>query len=308
MTDPTSVQGTLPGGLLDAFDAYEGALAANDQAALADAFEPGADTLRADGAGLLVGHEAITEFRGRRKSAPARHIEQCHVRVLDPATALIVSVNLPAAGGRGVVTQLWRQNPQDHVWRIASAQVQAPAPIFDTRIWRVVGAPLVASSVDVSAEDEPAAGVAPLLGETVAVKDLFAVAGLRIGAGVPAYLEEQSDQEFNSPAVQALLDGGAAVLGIAQTDEFAYSIAGRNSAYGTPRTVPCPARSPAVRRAGRPPPSHSATPASASAPTRAGRSASRPPIRGSGASARRTAPSAAPTCCPWRPRSTRSVG
>lgn len=234
MTDPTTLQGDLPPGLLDAFDAYEVALAANDQVALAEAFESGDETLRADAAGLLVGHEAITAFRGRRKSAPVRRIEQCHVRVIDPATALIVSVNLPSGGGRGVVTQLWRLSAADGVWRIASAQVQAPAPIFDTRIWRVVGAPLVASSLDFDPDDAPTAEAAPLIGETVAVKDLFAVAGVRIGAGVPAYLDEQSEQEFHSPAVQALLDAGASVLGIAQTDEFAYSIAGRNSAYGTP--------------------------------------------------------------------------
>lgn len=238
----TTVEGDLPDGLLEAFDAYERALAENDQEALADAFEPGDLTLRADGSGLLVGHEAITAFRGRRKSAPARRIEQLHVRVVDPATALIVSVNAPVGGGRGVVTQLWRRTAGDSdgdvdgVWRIASAQVQAPAPIFDTRIWRVVGAPLVATTVEVSPDDDPDAvrETAPLLGETVAVKDLFAVAGVRIGAGVPAYLEEQSDQEFHAPAVQALLDAGASVLGIAQTDEFAFSIAGRNSAYGTP--------------------------------------------------------------------------
>ena len=32
----------------------------------------------------------------------------------------------------------------------------------------------------------------------------------------------------------ALLDAGADVRGIARTDEFAYSIAGRNPHYGTP--------------------------------------------------------------------------
>lgn len=250
MTEPTSVQGELPEGLLEAFDAYERALAAGDQAALADAFEPGADTLRADAAGLLVGHEAITAFRARRKAVPLRRIEQCHVRMFDPATALIVSVNAPVGGGRGVVTQVWRRASADATrasadatrasadgtWRIASAQVQAPTSIFDTTIWRVVGSPLVASPVefDETADGAVAETVAPLLGETVAVKDLFAVAGVRIGAGVPAFLEEQADQEFHSPAVQALLDAGASVLGIAQTDEFAYSIAGRNSAYGTP--------------------------------------------------------------------------
>jgi amidase len=224
MNDASSAAIDAPDGLLEAFHAYEEALARNDQAALADAFEDSPETLRADANGLLVGHEAITAFRGRRSQAPVRRIETLRLREIDDDTALIVSVNLPAAGGRGIVTQLWRRT--SGVWRIAAAQVQAPAPVFDTRIWRVVGAPLVA----------PSAGSASgaLAGETVAVKDLFAVAGFAVGAGVPAYLESSPTATFHSPAVQALLDGGASVLGIAQTDEFAFSIAGRNSAYGVP--------------------------------------------------------------------------
>ncbi|MGA1813048.1 AtzH-like domain-containing protein [Frondihabitans sp. 4ASC-45] len=256
MTTITSLQGELPDGLIPAFDAYETALKSNDQQALGEAFEPGAETLRADGGGLLVGHDAISAFRGRRSQAPQREIVQVHVRVIDADTAVIVSVNAPKAGGRGVVTQLWRRSaagadavgagapagaPADTatddgtgVWRIATAQVQAPTPVFDTRIWRVVGAPLIETTAD------PSSPPGPLAGETVAVKDLFAVAGVRIGAGVPAYLDEQVDSEFHSPAVQVLLDAGASVLGIAQTDEFAYSIAGRNSSYGTPPNAVVP--------------------------------------------------------------------
>ena len=97
----------------------------------------------------------------------------------------------------------------------------------DGRIWRVTGSPLVAGR-------RPANGTRPLDGETVAVKDLFAVAGQPIGAGVPAYLAEATVQPVSAPAVQALLDAGADVVGIAQTDEFAYSIAGANPHYGTP--------------------------------------------------------------------------
>ncbi|ARC58497.1 Glutamyl-tRNA(Gln) amidotransferase subunit A [Frondihabitans sp. 762G35] len=232
-TAPTTVQGELPDGLVEAFDAYERALADNDRVALAAAFEEGDETLRADTAGLLVGHEAITAFRGRRSAAPDRSVVDLHVRALGPDAALVVSVNAPAAGGQGLVTQLWRRGA-DGVWRIAVAQVQAPAPVFDTRIWRVVGAPLVAPAADPASSSDPADDAHSLRGETVAVKDLFAVAGHAIGAGVPAYLAEAPVRKFHAPAVQALLDAGAALLGIAQTDEFAYSIAGRNSAYGTP--------------------------------------------------------------------------
>jgi amidase len=96
-------------------------------------------------------------------------------------------------------------------------------------IWRVVGSPLV-----------PGAASGPLRGESVAVKDLFDVAGFAVGAGVPAYLAESRPATASAPALAALVAAGADVLGIAQTDEFAYSIAGRNSHYGTPPNVAAP--------------------------------------------------------------------
>ena len=235
-TVPTTVEGDLPDGLLEAFDAYERALAADDQAALAAAFEPTATVMRADAGGLLVGHDAITAFRARRGSGPVRRVVECHVRVVTADVAIVVSVNAPAAGGRGVVTQLWRRDPDAgpggaRSWRIASAQVQASPPAIDRRVWRVVDEPLVSGSRG----DDPTGTAPPALsGETVAVKDLFAVAGHAIGAGVPARLAGAAPESRHAAAVQHLLDAGADLRGIAQTDEFAYSIAGRNSAYGTP--------------------------------------------------------------------------
>ncbi|MBF4462124.1 MULTISPECIES: AtzH-like domain-containing protein [unclassified Rathayibacter] len=217
----TSLEGELPEGLVDAVEAYEAALAADDVPALAEAFVRAPTTLRGDASGLLVGHEAITGFRGRRGGAPARSLAEVHVRALDADTALVVSVNVPSGGGRGLVTQLWSR--QAGVWRVRAAQVQAPAPAVDVRVWRAVGAPLV-----------PPVASGQLDGLDVAVKDLFAIEGQRIGAGVPAYLAEAPVQRSTAPAVAMLLEAGAAVRGIAQTDEFAYSIAGRNSGYGTP--------------------------------------------------------------------------
>lgn len=257
-TVPTTVEGDLPDGLIAAFDAYEGALAADDQVALAAAFEPTGTVMRADAGGLLVGHEAITAFRGRRGAGPVRRVVERHVRVVDADTALVVSVNAPAGGGRGVVTQLWRRGPgaasrEARPWRIASAQVQAPPPAIDRRVWRVVGEPLVAGRRDAGSslaapparsgrgvtgaaggDRTEASPVGALAGETVAVKDLFAVAGHAIGAGVPARLRDAPVEPRHAAAVQHLVDAGADLRGIAQTDEFAYSIAGRNSAYGTP--------------------------------------------------------------------------
>lgn len=100
---------------------------------------------------------------------------------------------------------------------------------FDTRVWRVVGNPLVTGAPS-----------GPLSGATVAVKDLFAVAGQRVGVGVRAYLAEAPVETRTAPAVQALLDAGADVRGIAQTDQFAYSLAGLNPDYGTPPNARVP--------------------------------------------------------------------
>ncbi|NQX14507.1 AtzH-like domain-containing protein [Rathayibacter sp. VKM Ac-2857] len=222
-SDPrvTTLEGELPEGLVDAVLAYEAALAADDVPALADAFVREPTTLRGDASGLLVGHEAITGFRGRRGGTPPRALAELHVRALGTDDALVVTVNLPARGGRGLVTQLWTR--ASGVWRVRAAQVQAPAPALDVRVWRAVGAPLV-----------PASAPGPLDGLDVAVKDLFAIEGQRIGAGIPVRLAEASVERSTAPAVAMLLGAGASVRGIAQTDEFAYSIAGRNSGYGTP--------------------------------------------------------------------------
>ncbi|MGH3366151.1 MAG: amidase [Nocardioidaceae bacterium] len=93
----------------------------------------------------------------------------------------------------------------------------------DRTVWRARGEPLVAGSPD-----------GPLSGRTVAIKDLFAVAGYAVGAGNPAWLSAARVEPAHAAAVQALLDAGADVTGIVQTDEFAYSLAGTNIHYGTP--------------------------------------------------------------------------
>src|SRR3954471_14491186 len=87
----------------------------------------------------------------------------------------------------------------------------------DPRIWRISGDPLVAG-----------AGTGPLAGLTVAVKDVIAVAGHAVGAGVPARLAEARPELRHAAAVRRLLEAGADVQGIARTDQLAYSLAGTN--------------------------------------------------------------------------------
>jgi Asp-tRNA(Asn)/Glu-tRNA(Gln) amidotransferase A subunit family amidase len=103
----------------------------------------------------------------------------------------------------------------------------------DPRVWRVLPAPgpLVAPT-----------GTGVLDGETVAVKDLFAVAGQRIGAGNPAWLAAAPVEAEHAGAVGRLLDAGAALAGIARTEEFAYSLTGANAHYGTPPNPRAPGR------------------------------------------------------------------
>jgi amidase len=107
--------------------------------------------------------------------------------------------------------------------------VSPVATTFDPAVWRVVGSPLV-----------PGAADGPLAGETVAVKDLFAVRGFATGAGVPAYLAGQAPAAEHATAVARLLAAGADVRGIAQTDQFAYSLAGDNPHFGTPVNAAVP--------------------------------------------------------------------
>ncbi|MGO4782931.1 AtzH-like domain-containing protein [Cryobacterium sp. W22_MBD10_FK3] len=235
---PTTLTGELPAGLLAAFAGYENALATNDLAALDAYFAPGRHTLRGDAAGLLVGHDAISGFRGARSGTVARGIRALHVRVIDPGHALIVSVNAPDAGGAGLVTQLWALSDTG-TWQVEVAQVAAPPAAISPSVWRLVGNPLVAAE---PADPGPAAGAGTpsLLGETIAVKDLYDLAGFTVGAGNPAYLREARPATETAPAVAALLGAGASVRGIAQTDEFAYSIAGDNPHYGTPPNVRVP--------------------------------------------------------------------
>jgi amidase len=220
-TAPVQADGALPPGLLDAFWRYERALMADDVPVLDALFADGPWTLRGDAAGLLTGHDAIAAFRRGRGGAPQRRIVVVHVRVLDDEAVVVVAELVPATGGRGQQTQVWRRGPSG--WQVLVAHVATPPPAVDVRVWREVGTPLLRG-----------ADTGPLVGRRVAVKDLFAIAGHRIGAGVPAYLEGAAVQQHTAPAVRALLDAGAEVTGIARTDELAYSIAGANPHYGTP--------------------------------------------------------------------------
>ena len=82
----------------------------------------------------------------------------------------------------------------------------------------------------------------PLSGSTLAVKDIFDVAGTVTGRGNPDWLASHRPATANAPAVQALLDAGSCVVGKTITEELAFSVVGINPYYGAPTNVAAPGR------------------------------------------------------------------
>ena len=87
-------------------------------------------------------------------------------------------------------------------------------------------------------------GVGPLAGLTMAVKDVYEIAGHRTGNGNPVWLETHPAAEQTASSVQRLLDAGARMVGKTHTDELAYSLNGENRHYGTPTNAKAPGRIP----------------------------------------------------------------
>lgn len=84
----------------------------------------------------------------------------------------------------------------------------------------------------------PASG--PLTGLGFVVKDVIDVAGLPTGAGHPRWLDTHPAPEHDAAAVARLRAAGASFRGKAHTDELAYSLAGTNHHYGSPRNPAAP--------------------------------------------------------------------
>jgi amidase len=75
----------------------------------------------------------------------------------------------------------------------------------------------------------------PLRGLTFVVKDMYEVCGHTNACGNPTWLSTHpAPAAAHAPCVQALLDAGATLLGVAHMDELAYSLNGQNYHFGTP--------------------------------------------------------------------------
>ncbi|ANH38560.1 Glutamyl-tRNA(Gln) amidotransferase subunit A [Nocardioides dokdonensis FR1436] len=228
MTAPSGPALPVPDGLVEAFRDYERAAAEGDTTALARFVAPGSSTLAGDPHGLLVGSDAITAYAA---APPPRRLVQTHVQVTDPDHALVVALTEHESGGRGQQTQLWARTADG--WVITAAHTSEPPPALDSRIWRVVGDPLV-----------PGTPGGPLSGESVAVKDVYAVAGHPVGGGNPAWEAGAPVERGDAKAVLGLVEAGADLRGIARADELGWSLFGANPHFGTPPNPRAPYRVP----------------------------------------------------------------
>jgi amidase len=86
------------------------------------------------------------------------------------------------------------------------------------------------------------AAAGPLAGLSIAVKDLFDVAGYPTSGGQPFVLAMSGIKATTAPAVQKLLDAGARCVGKTITDELAFSMNGQNAHFGSPVNGAAPDR------------------------------------------------------------------
>lgn len=228
--------GSAPEGLLEAFDRYEHALVEGDPAAVAAWWVPGSAATYAGPEGLVIGRELITASLApttdTRPTWDGHDPGVFHLLPIDAQCAVITLTMQEDTGGWGSETQVWVRR-QD-TWLLTAIHTSPPGSnALDTRLWRVVGDPLVPGALD-----------GPLAGETLAVSDLLAVAGQQIGAGSPAWLASSSAEDWDATVVSALLNAGADLRGICRTDELGWSAFGVNPHYGTPPNARAPRRVP----------------------------------------------------------------
>ena len=87
-------------------------------------------------------------------------------------------------------------------------------------------------------------GSGPLAGLTVAVKDMYDIAGTRTGAGSPEWLATHEPAPRHAPAIETILAAGATIVGKAICEELFFSVTGINAHYGAPANVRAPGRMP----------------------------------------------------------------
>lgn len=81
-------------------------------------------------------------------------------------------------------------------------------------------------------------------GLSFAAKDVFAVAGRSASYGNPDWQRTHPPAVAHAPVVTALLQAGAALVGLTRTVELAWGLTGRNAWHGTPINPAAPDRLP----------------------------------------------------------------
>ncbi|BAT72627.1 hypothetical protein LR48_Vigan05g098500 [Vigna angularis] len=84
----------------------------------------------------------------------------------------------------------------------------------------------------------------PLTALTFALSDLFDIEGRVSTFGHPEWARSHEPASSTSPAVSALVEGGATCVATTVVDDFALGIGGENRHYGTPTNPAAPARVP----------------------------------------------------------------
>lgn len=92
--------------------------------------------------------------------------------------------------------------------------------------------------------ERPPRGEGRLSGLTLAVKDLFDVAGETTTYGNPDWARTHPPAAGTAPAVAALGEAGARLVGKTRTVELAFGLTGENVWHGTPRNPAAPDRFP----------------------------------------------------------------
>lgn len=90
----------------------------------------------------------------------------------------------------------------------------------------------------------PGAPDGPLAGLSLAVKDLFDVAGAVTTYGNPDWARTHPPAAATAPVVLALVQAGASLVGKTRTVELAFGLTGENVWHGTPRNPAAPDRFP----------------------------------------------------------------
>ncbi|MEL6505563.1 MAG: amidase [Pseudomonadota bacterium] len=88
----------------------------------------------------------------------------------------------------------------------------------------------------------PHAQTGPLSGLTLAVKDIFQVAGYPNGWGQPTRLAQAEPDGETQATVQKMLDAGIEITGKSQCEELCFSLTGINKHYGAPINGAAPDR------------------------------------------------------------------